>query len=446
MGPLAEPALISVRRVLPLFALTPAFLLLVASCSSDEDPGSPSPSPAPTEAPATPTPTEEAGLGELGFSSVRALEHVRELSVEIGSRPAGSESEARAANYIRDQLASYGYEASIQEFEFEQIVDTGTTLDVLSPATRKVEARALGGSENGTVEGEVLPAGLGRVEDFPAGIAGKIALIERGEIRFSMKVNNASAAGAAGVLIYNNAPGIFGGELGERGTIPAASISQEEGQALQASASPLPVTVRLSVLTEKQAKISRNVVAEPPGGSCTVVSGGHLDSVPDGPGANDNASGTAVVLEMARARAATGATSGVCYVLFGAEELGLLGSAAYVGTLTPAELQALEAMLNFDMLSVGDGWPFVGDRTLTDLVQQEASELGINVRVLNELPENVGSDHFNFAQKGVPSIIFNCFCDENYHTKDDRLEFVQEPRLRDAGALGMGMIAALLAE
>jgi aminopeptidase YwaD len=170
-----------------------------------------------------------------------------------------------------------------------------------------------------------------------------------------------------------------------------------------------------------------------------------MDSVPAGPGANDNASGTSVVLEMARTRAAGGLLDGVCYVLFGAEEVGLLGSAAYVNSLPEAELEAFEAMLNFDMLGVGDQWPFIGSRELTDLAQQEGSEANIQTTVIPGLPEDLGSDHFNFAQKGVPSIIFNCFCDENYHTSEDKIEFVEEERLGEAGTIGLGMIEQLLA-
>jgi aminopeptidase YwaD len=203
--------------------------------------------------------------------------------------------------------------------------------------------------------------------------------------------------------------------------------------------------LRLDVQNALQTLVSRNVVAKPPDGTCAIVAGGHLDSVPAGPGANDNASGTAVVLEMARTRAAAGLLDGVCYVLFGAEEVGLLGSADYVGRLSPAERDALEAMLNFDMLSVGDQWPLIGERSLTDLAQAEATEIGLSIRILPGLPEDLGSDHFNFTQAGVPSIIFNCFCDANYHTSEDKISFVREERLGQAGTMGLGMIEQLLA-
>jgi hypothetical protein len=441
VGPLAEPPL-TFLAPLPRILFAVALALLAAACDGngeDEPAVSPSPTASPRRATATPTAVPSPTLGPPEFSASRALGHVQKLSVEIGSRPAGSEAERAAAEYIRSEFAEYGYTATFQEFNFDQFVDTGTAVQVLSPQQRTVEARALGASPNGAVEGDVVSAGIGRVEDFPADTAGKIALIERGDLRFSMKVSNAAGAGAVGVILYNSEPGIFVGDLGAASSIPAATVSQADGQAL------VGATVRLEVQNQLQTLTSRNVVAEPPDGSCGIVAGGHFDSVPAGPGANDNASGTAVVVEMARARAAGGLLNGVCYVLFGAEELGLLGSEAYVNGLPPAEVDGLEAMLNFDMLSVGDEWPFIGDRELTDLVRVEAAEIGVQVRVIPGLPENVGSDHFNFAQAGVPAIIFNCFCDPNYHTVNDRIDFVKEERLGQAGAIGLGMIEQLLA-
>jgi Zn-dependent M28 family amino/carboxypeptidase len=186
------------------------------------------------------------------------------------------------------------------------------------------------------------------------------------------------------------------------------------------------------------------VVATPPGGECSIVAGGHYDSVPEGPGANDNASGTAVVLEMARTRAARGELDDVCYVLFGSEEIGLVGSGEYVQSLTPEQISNLEAMLNFDMLAVGSDWPLVGSPEITDLAARTADTLGIGHTTEADLPENVGSDHVNFANAGVPSIIFNCFCDENYHSPQDTFEFVQPERLSQAGAMGLGIIEDLL--
>jgi Zn-dependent M28 family amino/carboxypeptidase len=148
---------------------------------------------------------------------------------------------------------------------------------------------------------------------------------------------------------------------------------------------------------------------------------------------------------MARTRAALDQFDDVCYVLFGSEEIGLVGSGEYVASLTPDEISGLRAMLNFDMLAVGDAWPFVGSPEITGIASRQADALGIGHTIDAELPDNVGSDHANFINAGVPSIIFNCFCDEHYHTPQDTIDFVQPERLSQAGEIGLGIIEDLLA-
>lgn len=364
--------------------------------------------------------------------------------MDIGPRPAGTDAEERAAGYLRDQLSSYGYDVELQPFTFESFDDLGTTLNVVSPREMRIEARALGASPSGAAEAELVSAGLGRLQEIPPGSRGKVFLVQRGEITFSEKVANAEGAGAAGVIVYNNKAGLVNGQLSRPADIPAAGISQADGEALLALLDAGPVTVRLETKTQQRTATSHNVVARPPDGACSVVAGGHYDSVPGGPGANDNASGTAVVVEMARARAAAGDHNGVCYVLFGAEELGLLGSAHYVSSLSQDEVSSLVGMLNFDMLAVGQGWPLAGSPEITSIAGRIADELGINYSVSDELPENIGSDHMNFAEAGVPSIIFNCFCDSHYHTPQDSFEFVQPERLGQAGEMGLRVIEKML--
>jgi aminopeptidase YwaD len=369
---------------------------------------------------------------------------VHALSVDIGIRAAGTDGELRAANYIREELTKDGYNTSIQPFPIQSFVDVNTSLELLSPQQRSVDAAALGGSTSGTIEGALVPAGRGFPQEFPAGTTGSIALIERGEIQFSEKVANATAAGAAGVVVFNNESGSFAGQLTGGSRIPAAAVSQEDGQALQQLVSGGPTTVRLKVETRTDTRESRNVVAKPPTGGCRLVVGGHYDSVPAGPGANDNASGTATTIEMARAMAADGVFDPICFVLFGSEELGLLGSAAYVRSLSPDETASLKAMLNFDMLAVGDAWPFAGAETVVSVAAQEADRLSIPHSIDTGGFASGGSDHASFINDGIPAMMFNCFCDRNYHTAGDRFEFVSEQRLAEAGALGIATANALL--
>jgi aminopeptidase YwaD len=367
--------------------------------------------------------------------------------VDIGSRPAGSEAEHQAALYLRDQLQGFGYEAQLQPFSYDVLVDAGSSLEVLAPQPLSPAVHPFDPSADGVAEGHLVDAGYGQRQEFPADTAGKIALIRRGVLLFSDKVANAEAAGAVGVIVYNNVPGPFTGSLGGPSAIPAVSISQEDGRSLLAMMEAGPVSVRLEVRTESGSAGSQNVVARPEDGECRVVAGGHYDSVPAGPGANDNASGTATVVEMARVLAADGELDDVCFVLFGAEEVGLIGSARFVESLTPAEKEMLEAMLNFDMVGVGTRWFLIGSPSIVDLAAAEAGKRGLDYVVDTSSP--IASDHASFADAGVPAVFFHAFFaviadDPHYHTAEDRVENVQSALMAEIGDLGLAVIDVLL--
>jgi aminopeptidase YwaD len=265
-------------------------------------------------------------------------------------------------------------------------------------------------------------------------------LLERGEITFTQKAANARAAGAIGVIVFNNQGGPFGGTLREEVPMPVVSISREDGEALQGLLAAGSVTMTLDVELQVSESSSNNVVGRPPGGECRIVAGGHYDSVPNGPGANDNASGTGVVLEVARSLAADGEFDDVCFALFGSEEIGLVGSTHYVNS---DPLSGVEAMLNFDMLAVGEGWPLSGTTEIVDIAGEVAESLDLPYTL--DPGASGGSDHAPFIDAGVPALMFNCFCDPNYHTAADRLEFLSEERMAEAGALGLGIIELILA-
>lgn len=370
---------------------------------------------------------------------------MQHLADEIGTRFAGSPGETEAAEYMQGLLASYGYDASIQTFPFETVRQFDTELALDLPEAPLLATVAMGGTATGTVDAEIAAAGIGQVEDFPTDTAGKIVLIERGELTFAEKVMNAEAAGAVGAVIYNNEDGPFVGRLDAEVSIPVVSMPRDDGVDLADLLDVEPVTGTLSVEIQTSEGESRNVVAKPPGGMCRMVVGGHYDSVANGPGANDNGSGTAVSIEMARALAADGEFDDICFVLFGAEEIGLLGSRHYVETLTQPERDGIAAMLNFDMLAIGDGWPLGGSGSIVETMADQAEALGLDYR-LSSLPTNVGSDHASFIDAGIDAVIINCFCDANYHTSQDATVFVEPERLQEAGDLGIATIEAVLDE
>ncbi len=308
-------------------------------------------------------------------------------------------------------------------------------LTVLSPETIVLQPHALHLSLGGDASGELVAVGLGRPEDFPPeGVAGKVALVKRGDIAFSTKIANAAAASAVAVILYNNEEGSFRGDLQEVSAIPAVAISQAEGQQLLALLAQGPVTVSLSVKAGQRQGTSRNVIARPPDGQCQSVVGAHYDSVAAGPGANDNASGTAVLLETARVLAADGDREGVCLVAFAAEEEGLLGSRHFVDSLNPEEHQALRGMVNLDMVGVGDEWQLIGSSQLVDAVDRDAGSVGLDPAPA-EMPPGETADQNSFIAAGIPAILIYRSNDPRYHSADDQAQFVEPQSLKEATEL-----------
>jgi aminopeptidase YwaD len=164
---------------------------------------------------------------------------------------------------------------------------------------------------------------------------------------------------------------------------------------------------------------TQNVVARPPSGVCRTLSGGHYDSVPWADGATDNASGSAVVLELARAAAVAGLDD-ACFALFGAEEVGLQGSAFFVAEMTPEERDALEAMYNFDVVAGRGAVALIGDAALIESADTLSGELGISAAP-SRLPENSGSDHLSFLDVHIPALMFSASGGPPIHTPEDNV-------------------------
>lgn len=415
-------------------------LVILAGLACIRPPVQPTPTAAVREAP-TPAPSPAPVATPAAFDTGRVMETVRVLAGEIGSRPAGSEASRRAAEYLVGELRALGYEAQTQPFTFRDYIDRGSEVRIVGGPT--LRANTLRESPAGSVRGRLVAAGIGRPEDFGAVDArGKVVLVQRGALTFRDKVRNAAGAGAVAVVISNNQPGNFQGTLGEPGPIPAVSISQEDGNALAEQLKSGQLEVEVTVRSEVREVGDRNVVGRRPGASGKIVIvGGHYDSVPAGPGANDNASGTAISLELARILAA-GYPHEVRVVLFGAEENGLNGSAEYVRTLDADTKGRVIAMLNLDMVGVGERLRLGGSPELVSLAAELAASLGLH-------PERIppdqagGSDHVNFLRENIPALFFWRPDDPAYHTANDRPENVEPARVEEVGRLALAVLEAL---
>ncbi len=401
------------------------------------------PEPLPTSS--LPLPTVSPIVGAAQPDGDRILEAVKTFSDTIGSRVAGTENERIAAGVIADWLDQMGYDVHTQAFPIgEEIArQSSLTLDGDDPQT--IPTLPFANSGTATAKGRLVYADAGQPEDFPADTKGAIALVRRdGVVFFRDKVANAIAAGAAGVIIYNNEQGILYGNLDTAVAVPVVGISMAKGQELADLVKQSPVTVEMSVGGLSDAT-SYNVIAQPPGvDQCETITGGHYDSVAAGPGASDNATGTATVLEIAALMAHNGEMASNCFVLFGGEELGLLGSKYYVSQLTQDEKDHIKAMLNLDMVGVGDkAWWLIGTPDLQQKMLGLTGDLGIDDAVPSELIRGLSSDHASFIDAGIPALMFHRWEDPLLHTPQDVSDRVVPRYLEEAARMGVAFLEAV---
>jgi len=288
-----------------------------------------------------------------------------------GTRAAGTPGYDASVDYVVETLEAAGYEVELDEFDF-----TFTALGILeqtAPITATYETGSFSGTGSGTVEGPVIPVDLSLTDpaasssgceaaDF-AGLdfsgSADIALIQRGACFFAVKAVNAEAAGAEAVVIFNqgNTPANMGPLSGNATalpdgspsniTIPMVGASFAAGVALAQPGSEAFVQVDPPVETTQH-----NVIAELPGKNDdnVVMAGAHLDSVQQGPGIQDNGSGSAAILETAVQMAKVKPQNTVRFAWWGGEESGLIGSTAYVNDLGQEERDEIALYLNFDMI------------------------------------------------------------------------------------------------
>jgi Zn-dependent M28 family amino/carboxypeptidase len=285
------------------------------------------------------------------------------------TRAAGTEGHVQSAEYVATKLEDAGFVVSRQEFPimYDQTNAQSLTVDGATVAVSRMTYSASTPEGGVTAPLVVVPVdatpGCEATDYDGLSPQGAIVLVQRGSCTFGQKAQVAGQVGAAGVLIYNNVPGALGGNLGApvEGSAPAGGITQADGQAL-AQKGGASVTLNLQGLSEE--RMTYNVVAETQTGrhDNVVMAGAHLDSVPAGPGINDNGSGSAALLETALQLGATPkVNNAVRFAWWSGEELGLVGSTYYVDNLSFEEQLDIALYLNFDMIGSPNAGYFVFD-------------------------------------------------------------------------------------
>ncbi|KAE8371480.1 transferrin receptor [Aspergillus bertholletiae] len=273
------------------------------------------------------------------------------------NRVFGGKAHEDTVNYLYRELKKTGYYDVYKQPQVHLWSRADQTLKV---SNEEIEAQTMTYSPSVEVTAEVaVVQNLGCSEsDYPSDVAGKIALIQRGECPFADKSVFAAKAKAAAAIVYNNAPGSMAGTLGgatsDKGAYAAiVGISMEDGEKLVQLAKVGPVSADLWVHSQQENRTTYNVVAQTKGGdqNNVVALGGHTDSVEAGPGINDDGSGIISNLVIAKALTKYSVKNAVRFLFFTAEEYGLLGSDYYVSSLNTTELDKIRLYLNFDMIA-----------------------------------------------------------------------------------------------
>jgi hypothetical protein len=300
------------------------------------------------------------------------------------SRNSGEPGYKASVDYVASVMKEAGYDVTIQPYKFTYFAYTGLpVLREISPTSHDYEVvdEWNPGQSTGATTAALQPAGgiiipptptpssaSGcSMADFSGFVPGRVALIQRGTCFFGVKVLNAQAAGATGVIIFNEGnPGrtdVFSGSLVDAAgnpivpTIPVAFTSFDIGlnlltqyqQAVRAGTALPVMNISIQAIVKPNAD-DWNVIAESKGGdkNHVLVVDAHLDAI-YGAGMLDNASGSATILDIAQKMKNVNPVNKLRFIWFGGEELGLLGSSYYINTLPSNELSHIGYDLDADV-------------------------------------------------------------------------------------------------
>jgi Zn-dependent M28 family amino/carboxypeptidase len=374
----------------------------------------------------------------------RALQHIADRNG--GTRVAGSSGNMATVRYITSTMRADRWIVHKQPFQFPFFQELApSTFSQSAPATATfgngTDFLTMQYSGPGDVTADVTAVGPLNVpigstpagttasgcaaSDFAGFPAGNIALVQRGTCNFVVKVQNAEAVGASAVVVFNEGqPGrtdATAGNLGDPVDVPVLGATYQLGvDAVTALRGGQTVTWHVTTDTISETRTTYNVIADSPWGNRnrTVVVSAHNDSVGAGPGINDDGSGTAMNLELARQLGAAGQKprNHVRFIWVGAEEEGLLGSNFYVSQLSQADRSKIIAMLDFDMVASpnwarqvydGDGSTFGpdvsgpnGSGLIESLFNRWFDRQG---QAHEPIPFDGRSDYVAFTDAGIPA-------------------------------------------
>jgi len=378
---------------------------------------------------------------EATFSEDNMMTFIKEVASVDDARITGFEGESNTADRIKTHFETLGFETSVQSFPIQSYALLDHALTFISDNNRSIEnvnplSYSIGTAKEG-LQAEVISVGLGADADYTnKDVKGKIVLVQRGGEFFYIKTDRAVSKGAVGVIFYDPNGESISATLTKLSQIPAVSILKADADVLeQALLKGDKFEVNLMIDSICEDSESQNVIGvykskSNPDGKKVIV-GAHYDGV-NTPAANDNASGTAVIMEVARALAEQKIEFpyDIQFMAFGAEEIGLVGSDYYASQMSADERKNTICMVNFDMVGVGDGVDIAtaGDPRANKLVDA-AKAVFKTMDYEATTSETDRSDHASFASVGIKAIYIQATPDHNYHTDEDTIDKIKPDML-----------------
>ncbi len=348
------------------------------------------------------------------YNAFSPYEFVKNLSfVRYGGTPA----EKQAAEYIKAEIEKYGGNAEIASFEIAASTYTSHVTKVVAPYELDIATVPFGMCGNVPAPGKDLKlfyAERGDARDFLGydDLSGYVVMVNTIslDVYKELAKRNASAIFAImGKYYHNNEEaGMYARNLRpkflEKAVIPTFYINANDATELLRNEAEI-IHIELEQTDGKAT--SQNVLAviegtEKPEESIVIT--GHYDSLPIGPGAWDNATGSAALMGLYLYFKENAPKRTMRFVWCGSEEQGLLGSKAYIEQNETLVKENIKFCFNFDMCGTILGPNSIcitGGKELEDFVEQFCREVGYSARTRTGVHS---SDSAPFADMGIPGI------------------------------------------
>ncbi len=392
----------------------------------------------------------------------RLEQHVVQLANVIGPRLAGSEAEAAAAAYVAGTFREAGGRVNVETFAVgSRRIESQSLAFEIDGTWRETPCSVISGSRG--TGGEPVEAPVTIVEPpslrRPSydGLAGKAVLLLATHVEDPEHYRRLMAARPAFLILVDvrypsddvRADGLFPAYVHRYGAVPTVSIPYMRAWALH-DPNGRPRSARLRITGGTVASSSQNVIAELPAddGSAgpVIYATAHHDTQADSPGADDNATGVAALLELARVLAPEPRRRAVRLISFGTEEQLSVGSASYVRAHRGELERRGGYVCNFDSFGSRMGWFNVStclESASADRVRAYLDERGQYAELSNEVSPY--QDAFPFHAAGIGGHwVYRRNCTAGrffHHQRDDEPDKLDFAMMAPMVAAHAGMIA-----